>query len=83
MVISHVWVPTTASVTSEASAVSVAVCAALPPSVSVIQAGQLPPLVLENVTSADSSSTAVSVILRALSSTTVPESASPFPSLFR
>ena len=50
---------------------------------SVIQDGHVPPLVFENVTSADSSSVAVRVMLSASSSVTVPASAAPAPSLLR
>ena len=60
-----------------------AVCAALPPSVRVIHVGHDPPLVLENVTSAPSSSVAVRVMLSASSSVTLPASTAPAPSLLR
>ena len=83
MVMSHVWSPTLASVIWLAFAVRVAVCASLPPSDSVIQSGHDPPLVLENVTSAPSSSVAVRVILSASSSVTLPASTAPAPSLLR
>ena len=83
MEMSHVWAPTLASVTRFAAAVSVAVCAAPPPSVRVIHVGQEPPLVLENVTSLASSSVAVRVTLRAESSTTELASTAPAPSLLR
>ena len=83
MVMSHVWSPTLASVISLASAVRVAVWAAFPPSVRVIQDGHVPPLVFEKVTSADSSSVAVRVMLSASSSVTAPASTAPAPSELR
>ena len=49
----------------------------------MIHAGHDPPLVLEKVTSAPSSSVAVRVILSASSSVTLPASTAPSPSLLR
>ena len=80
---SQVWSPTLASVVSVFAAASVAVWTPAPASERVIHVGHEPPLFLANVTSADSSSVAVRVTENAASSTTVPSSATPPPSLDR
>ena len=80
---SQVLSPTLASVVSVFAAASVAVIASPPPSTSVIHVGHDPALFLAKVTSALSSSVAVRVTENAASSTTVPSSATPLPSLDR
>ena len=80
---SQVLSPTTASVVAVFAAANVAVWSPAPASERVIHVGHEPALFLANVTSADSSSVAVRVTENAASSTTVPSSATPEPSLDR